>query len=274
VKLAGRFAVPLPIGETAIGNALLASAGLPVSDGPIGLIPQTDGIRFERRGDQWHATGTVEGVPWGRHAASLVVECDDMIASITSGFSLVTNGSNLAGMPRDTLRIDGPAQVATAPHISIFEAGALIRALQMAGALETLVELTVQHTSERVQFGKPLAGFQAVQHSLARLSGEAAAGSAAADLAADAYASASPHFPTALAAARARIGEAAGVAAGLAHQLHGAIGFTEEHRLHRFTTALWSWRDEFGTQAWWTRRLGALALEQSRADYWPFVTAI
>ena len=71
-----------------------------------------------------------------------------------------------------------------------------------------------------------------------------------------------------------RAGEAAGTTIGIAHQLHGAIGFTEEHRLHRFTTALWAWRDEYGTSAWWTRRLGAVALEQSADTYWPFVTAI
>ncbi|HSI19726.1 MAG TPA: hypothetical protein VK980_18305, partial [Sphingomonas sp.] len=76
------------------------------------------------------------------------------------------------------------------------------------------------------------------------------------------------------AAARARISAATGIAIGIAHQLHGAIGFTEEHRLHWFTTALWSWRDEFGSAAWWTRRLGRAVLAQSSQAYWPFVTAV
>jgi acyl-CoA dehydrogenase len=255
VKLSGRHAIGLPLAETMIGNALLAEAGLEIADGPIALAD------------------TGERVPWGRRAATMLAEKDGRLTRIDT-VEVVTEGSNIAGMPRDTLRLDGPAQTGGATRISIRKAGALVRALQMAGALETLLEMTVQHTSERVQFGKPLAGFQAVQHSLSRLAGETAAASAAADLAADAYAEHSPHFPTAIAAARTRIGEAAGMAAGLAHQLHGAIGFTEEHRLHRFTTALWSWRDEFGTQAYWTKRLGALALEQSRASYWPFVTAV
>ena len=44
-------------------------------------------------------------------------------------------------------------------------------------------------------------------------------------------------------------GEAAGIGAAIAHQMHGAIGFTQEHQLHYLTRRLWSWRDEFGNEA-------------------------
>ena len=255
IRVFGRYATPLPIAETMIANALLARAGLDVVEGPVALACS-------------------ERVAWGRQAKALLVESGGRVGLVTSDFRVIEEGSNLAGLPRDRMVLDGDSQFGGDPGITLLEAGSLVRALLMAGALERLVELTVAHTSERVQFGKTLSSFQAVQHSLARLASEAAAASAAADLAADAFATFSPHLETAIAAARCRIGEAAGVAIGVAHQLHGAIGFTEEHRLHWYTTALWGWRDEFGTAAWWTRRLGELALSQPKQGYWPFVTAV
>lgn len=273
IRLLGRHAAPLPIAETMIANALLARAGLPTIDGVVALVPAA-AVVLDQRNGIWHATGEADRVAWGRDAAALLVEQDGRLGLMTAGFRLVEQGSNLAHMPRDRMAIDGEVQVAAQPDISLLEAGALIRALLMAGALETLVSLTKTHVCDRVQFGRPLSNFQAVQHSLARLAGEAAAGSAAADLAADAFAAASPRAGLAIAAARARIGEAAGTAIGIAHQLHGAIGFTEEHRLHWFTTALWSWRDEFGSAAWWTRRLGAAVLAGPKQAYWPMVTSL
>ena len=150
-------------------------------------------------------------------------------------------------------------------------AGALTRALLMAGALERVLELTIDHVSTRVQFGRPLAKFQAIQQAIAQLAGEVAAASAAADHAADAWDTGDLRL--AVAVARARIGEAAGKATAIAQQLHGAIGFTREHALHRFTTALWAWRDEYGTQGFWTREVGRSALAAGRGGFWPMVAA-
>jgi acyl-CoA dehydrogenase len=61
--------------------------------------------------------------------------------------------------------------------------------------------------------------------------------------------------------------------AGLAHQLHGAIGVTEEFDLHYLTRQLWVMRDEFGNETYWNRRLGELALG-SNSDLWTFVTSV
>jgi hypothetical protein len=274
IGLLGRHAVPLPLAETMIANALLAQAGLPLAEGPVALVPGGAGISLRQEDGAWHAAGEADRIAWGRDAHALLVEDGGMLALMTSGFETLEQGCNLANLPRDRMRAAGPVRAAPLPSISLLEAGGLIRALAMAGALETLVELTVAHVSERVQFGRALAGFQAVQHALARLAGEAAGASAAAHLAADSFANASPQSTVAIAAARARIADAATVAIGIAHQLHGAIGFTEEHRLHWFTTSLWSWRDEFGSAAWWTRRLGGLALDHSKQAYWPFVVSI
>jgi hypothetical protein len=274
IGLLGRYALPLPLAETMIGNALLARVGLAVAEGVVALVPEGAGVALRQDGVGWHATGEADRIAWGRDAAALVIEDGGNIALVTAGFQAIEQGSNMAGMPRDRIAVDGSATVAPLAGASVLDAGALVRALAMAGALQTLVELSVAHVTERVQFGRALSAFQAVQHSLARLASEAAAAAAVADLAAEAFATESPHFGIAVAAARARISDAAGVAIGIAHQLHGAIGFTEEHRLHWFTTALWSWRDEFGSAAWWTRRLGREALRHPQQAYWPFVTSV
>ncbi len=70
--------------------------------------------------------------------------------------------------------------------------GAAARAMQMAGALEAILDLAVAYANERVAFERPIAKFQAVQHNLARLAGEVAVAIAAAGSAADAIASSSP----------------------------------------------------------------------------------
>jgi alkylation response protein AidB-like acyl-CoA dehydrogenase len=75
-----------------------------------------------------------------------------------------------------------------------------------------------------------------------------------------------------VAAAKVRAGEAASVGARIAHQLHGAIGFTQEHQLHRFTTRLWSWRDEFGGERDWAIRLGQIAAAGGPDGYWDWLT--
>ncbi len=124
--------------------------------------------------------------------------------------------------------------------------------------------MTTQYAQDRVQFGRPLGKFQAVQQNLAVLAGQAAAAVAAADLAAEAVADRVKFLP--IAAAKARAGEAAGIAAAIAHQVHGAIGFTAEHDLHFLTRRLWSWRDEFGKDSAWNRLLGRHMAQAGRGQ--------
>lgn len=254
IRQAGRHALALPLAETIVANAALAAAGLPLAEGPAALVPFG-----------------IERVAWGRHAQTFVVERAGKLHRVDAPLASAEHGTNVAGMPRDVVSPgDGIAAEPRGP--GLLELGALARALQMAGALERVLELTIEHVSTRVQFGRPLAKFQAIQQELAKLAGEVAAASAAADHAASTY-EAGGDLAFAVAVARARIGEAVGKANGIAHQLHGAIGFTREHALHRFTTALWAWRDEFGTQRHWTLLLGKHALETGADGYWPMVVA-
>ena len=171
-----------------------------------------------------------------------------------------------------------PAAIASAADLDmagIVQFGAAVRAQQMAGALEHILDQSVQWSLDRVQFGRPIAKFQAVQHNLAQLAGEVAAAGAAADGAAEAIARhgiGSEMTEAEVAIAKVRVGEAAGTGAAIAHQVHGAMGFTYEHSLHHATRRLWSWREEFGNEAHWADRLGRMVAARGADALWPFVT--
>lgn len=282
VRLLGYHAAPLPLAETMLAARLLAEAGLVPPCGPLTVAAAGggSGLALRRTSDGWHLSGKAERVPWGRVARALAVVGDvggeRVVALAATADCTVARGTNLALEPRDTLTFDlrlSPAQVAPASvgtrELKLM--GAALRSLALAGALDRVLELTAGYVGERVQFGRTLSKFQAVQQSMAVLAGQVAAAGGAADLAAEALAG-SLSFPR-IAAAKIRSGEAAGIAAGIAHQLHGAMGFSHEHVLHFYTKRLWAWREEFGGEAEWSRALGAQALRQDADSLWPFVTA-
>ncbi len=184
---------------------------------------------------------------------------------------------NLAGEPRDHLNsaaADMPPQSLPdgIDRGFVLRLGALLRAAQMAGAMEAALDLSTRYAHDRVQFGRPIGRFQAVQQQLALCAEEAAAALVAAESAARAVAEAGPSAEFAAAAAKIRAGIAAGRTAEIAHQVHGAIGFTHEHSLHRLTRRLWSWRDEFGDESFWSRELGSRLLAAGAEALWPAMT--
>jgi hypothetical protein len=151
-----------------------------------------------------------------------------------------------------------------------FRAMALARAGQMAGAISAALTLSVEYTRQRQQFGKPLAAFQAIQQQLAVLAEEAAASRAAAAAAAHAADRGEAIFE--IASAKLRCNIAAGQAASIAHQVHGAIGFTMEYDLQKFTRPLWMWRSEYGNDRHWSDVIGKMASARGADGFWPALT--
>ena len=270
LRVAGRHALPLPLAETMLAGWLLAGAGLPVPAGPLTFAAGAT------LGADGRLAGTLRAVPWAHDAAAIAVLAErdgaPHVALVTGAD--VTARENIAREPRDTVALAAaPAAIAPSPVTAgqLRAAAAATRALLIAGALERITAMTTQYALDRSQFGRPIGRFQAIQHSLATLAAETAAALAAGDIAAEAFAALD--IP-AIAAAKARAAEAAGIGAGIAHQIHGAIGFTYEHSLHFFTKRLHAWRDEYGGEAEWSERLGRHLAAAGADALWSTVTGI
>ncbi|MGI4946240.1 MAG: acyl-CoA dehydrogenase family protein [Janthinobacterium lividum] len=286
LQISASFNAPLPLAETMLAGWLLAKAGLSVPEGVLTLAPvrKADVLSLTQDGGGWRLSGTAQRVPWARDATGIVVLATGpegaMLASVPAAGRMASQDVNLAGEPRDTVRFDMalPAEaVAPAPMTpeALRGAGAALRTVQIAGALSRVLSVTVAYVQTRVQFGRPISKFQAIQHNLAIMAGQSAAAIAAADMATDALDEGlrTGKLPLlTVAAAKARAGEAASLATGLAHQSHGAIGFTQEYELHYATRRLWSWRDEFGNEAEWNGMVGRAALRAGAEGLWPLLT--
>lgn len=267
LTLLGRLVVPLPVAETMGANRLLAKAGLPLAEGPAGLA-RADHLKLENG----VLTGRVERVAWGADLNCLVLAVGETLYRVPStGWSLAEPGHALNFHPRPSLELRWEADALAPVPVCPLAEGATLRAHQIAGALEAALDMTLEHTATRIQFGKPLQKNQVVQHELAKIAGELACATAAAGLAAEAL---ERGDLLGIAAGSLRAREAAGSGAAIATQMHGAIGFTREHALHLYTTALWSWRDEFGGQVFWSTMLGKAAVEAGDKGYWPMVTSL
>jgi acyl-CoA dehydrogenase len=169
------------------------------------------------------------------------------------------------------LASDAGQEVPTGPlRLEDRALGAFVRVGLAAGAMDAALTLSIDHVNTRVQFGKPLGKFQAVQHSLAILAVEAAAINVAGAAAAAALDRGEALFE--IAAAKLRTNKAIGVGTSVAHQVHGAIGFTQDYGLHPLTRALMRWRSECGNDAYWAAILGDLACAQGGAGLWKEIT--
>ena len=241
----GRHALPLPLAQTMLVRAALAEGGRETPRTPIAI----GWARFDADG-----AVTADAVPFGRVAGWLLA------ADASRGWLLpVTAAGRKDGgglharlhwsrMPADAVRVDGPWLCA----------GAALGAALMAGAMQRVLDMTLTHAGDRVQFGKPIGKFQAVQQQLAVMAEQVFAARIAAQLGC-----ASPGWrpqPALAALAKARAGEAAERVVAIAHAVHGAIGITAEHDLQLHTRRLQSWRSDFGAPPYWHAQLGAQLL--------------
>ena len=272
---AGRFAAPVPLAETMLAGWLLTGEGIALPAGPMTVAPVCAGETLTLTGGR--ISGTVTRVPWGRHARHVVVVAGTpaQVAVLPATAGQVRLDQNLAREPRDTLVFDAVAPLAlrpaSVPADAVILYGALLRSVQMAGALEHLLAQSVLYANERIQFGQPIGKFQAVQQQIAVLAEHAAAATVAAEVAFRATERGEARFE--IAVAKARISEAVEVATTIAHAVHGAIGFTYEHALQFTTRRLWAWRSEFGSESVWQRWLGRAALARGAEHLWSDLTA-
>ena len=285
VAVAGRFAAPVPLAETLLAGWLLARAGIASPAGAMTVAPARQGDRISLNSDGT-LSGRARAVPFADGSQHLAVVATSAagpsIALVESKACRLADGLSLAGDASNVVTFDRVAPLRSAPAPAGFDLtslmlmGAAARSVATAGALEAILELTVRYANERVAFERPIGKFQAVQHNLARLAGESAAALAAATSAADAIANATSFndevFLEAV-AAKIRCAEAAEKGGAIAHQVHGAIGFTIEHILHRYSLRALAWRDDFGSESYWAVELGKLVAARGADELWPLVAS-
>ncbi len=277
-----RHALAAPVAETDLLGAWLAGvAGLEVPESGSLTIGLTNASVHGGR-----LCGQARAVPWTATAGRVVLAVrtpeEFLVAAVPPEDLVITDGHNLGGEPRDDVAFDLPADDFTGVDTGVAEEltrrGAWARCVQCIGALDAAAELSVAHARERVQFGRPLSKFQAVQHSLAQLAGEIERARAATGLAvaaANDHGFDSPQADYAVTVAKVVLGRVVPAVSTVAHQLHGAIGVTIEHPLWSATNRAHSWIEEFGSTGHYARRLGRLALEHGRdtAELWDVLTS-
>lgn len=254
LRLVGQFALALPLGETIIAHKLLADAGLARPDGAITL--------------------TINGnrAPWGRNAGHILRAENDELALYAADAVSAEHGESPADEPRDKISFTGAALSSASCAADVYALAALMRVSQAAGALDAALAMSIEYSNDRVQFGRPLSKFQAVQQNLAAFAAEAAAVNVAGQAAA-AVLDNGGDAALEIASAKIRTNHAIGVGTAIAHQAHAAIGFTMEYALHPLTRRLMGWRSEYGNDAYWSVRLGKQIAAHGGAGMWHELTA-
>lgn len=267
----GAHAAPLPIVEILLAPRLASACGRPglATDATIAQARKVSAGEHAATGPVLEAPvfpgcGTVLAVLPGADGATLVsLPCEGAPFNDLAGDAWVRIDPEAA---RDGERIPLPAHTVD----DLAAEGALLTATLMSGAMDHVVATMVEHANTRTQFGRPIGKFQAVQHLIADASAEATVTRAAVQAAlhdADRGTLSAIDWL----AVKAGAGRSATLVASAAHQLLGAIGFTEEHELHHFSKRLWWWRDDWGRQADCEERLGALAASAGESGLWPTI---
>jgi len=265
VRLAGFHRLALPLGESMVAASVLSTAGFDMPDGMVGLA---DGVAGEFHDGVF--SGVLHRVPFGRHLNTVIASIDGHLLVLQTAGAVINKGSNLSGEPRDTMRFERTRAASASYNSDLRALGAFTRVALSAGALDAQLQMAIEYVNTRQQFGKPLSKLQAVQQSLAVAAIESAAVNSAGQAAALALDRGPAVFEVAAAKLRSNI--AIGQAVGIVHQVHGAIGFTEEYPLHPLTNRLASWRSEFGSDRYWADILGATAARWGGSGFWAELT--
>ncbi len=273
-KAIGRYQAPIPLAENIVAGYLLGLGGITYPENSI--ITILDG---ELDLNDNKLSGVSNRTPFGNHSTHGVAIINNnnksKLVLVPILNSTISEDKNIALESRNNIEFrDVEAlNIVNVDFNSnlILKIGALMRSCQIAGGLESLLNQSVRYANERIQFGRPIAKFQAIQQELAVLATHVAASGVAADYASSSMDNGDDEL--AIASAKSRVDDAISVCASIAHQVHGAIGFTYEHGLHFSTRRLWSWRAEYGSGTYWAKILGEKAVSNGADNFWSSITS-
>jgi alkylation response protein AidB-like acyl-CoA dehydrogenase len=257
---AGRSGLPEPLMET-------LAVGVPL----MGQLPDGEGADLARRLLPAVAAGDAAVGVAGPGLPTMVGAGAQIVFVWVDGDLYALEGSAASGASRRS--IDGSrhfvdVRSGTSPETAIAEGdvadrlwrsandrGAWAAAAVLVGVADRLVDMAAQYAKARLQFGRPIGSFQAVKHHLAdalvRLEFARPLVYGAAWALDVGEAGAARHVSLAKAAAS----DAGSLAASVALQVHGAIGYTWEHDLHLWMKRAWAPSAAWGDAGWHRARL-------------------
>lgn len=240
----GAHIAPGPFVPTVIASGFLAAAA--PADLQLRLIPGladgslTAGLALAgslscREG---HASGDPGVVLAGALAdVVLAVSGHDVVVFDRHGAGVsVTVPANLDPARRSsTMALDGAAvDVVVGAGQILLDLARTLLAAEATGIARECTRMAAEHATSRIQFGRPIATFQAVKHHCANMAVATELATAAVWDASRAAASGGTQFSFAAAVAATQATKAADLAANLNIQVHGGIGFTWEHDAHLY----------------------------------------
>lgn len=282
-KAVGMYAIALPLVDVGLARWVADHAGLELPDD---IVVVCAGLNFKDaiegrmlNNGQVSITGTARRVPWGRQADLFVVpiEMNGQVqwVKVSRDGLAMRESVNFASEPRDDITftdvlVDADALGSHVPRLEDVQArGALLRCASGVGAMEFVLDASLTYAEQRFQFGRPISAFQTVQHHLVLIAEATASVAAAVDAA---VFSVPEQRLMMVAAAKVMLGEETEILTRIAHQVHGAIGATEEHPLQPRTRRLWSWQDEFGTATDWAVELADQLIFPQSPGAWQAMT--
>ncbi|CDZ43635.1 acyl-CoA dehydrogenase family protein [Neorhizobium galegae] len=184
-------------------------------------------------------------------------------AGLTRTEVKLVDGSRASDLVLDNVSVPASALLGAAAD-TLFEIEAAhdrvnaALASEAVGIMDALIDATVAYTRERVQFGKPLAAFQALQHRMAEMAVKCQEARGSALLATLSVDAPRPMRIRGVSGARAKIGKISRSVAQEAIQLHGAMGFSEEMPIGAWFRRLYAIENTFGTTADHLKRYGEI----------------
>ncbi|WP_116364063.1 acyl-CoA dehydrogenase family protein [Parahaliea mediterranea] len=244
---AGYWALPLPYVETTLLYAALPAA---LVDAPADTIEGNLALAVGTCGPGGPAQPLRQGLHWLR---ALVTAKDGGIAVVP-----------VSGDVEQGWRSQGEVKPLS-QELDIHLLGTAAECLQLAGAMQRVLELTVDYANTRQQFGRPIGKYQALQQQISVMTGHCHSAVMAAQL----LAAGMVQADSGLRLDTPRIASACGVikaacqpVVATAHAVHGAIGVTEEYTLHHYTRRLLAGRIAGGSESCWFEQVGRACLEQ------------
>ena len=287
LSAAGRFAIAVPLAETMLAGWLLAQAKIASPEGAMTVAPASPKDRITLNADGT-LSGRARGVPFAKDAKHIAVLAHGAgglsIALVDAAKCQIEAGLNLANDGNDTVTFANVAAVtpssrrrraSTRPQLMLMGGGGAQPADRRQPGIDARDQRALLQRARRLREEdleipggaaqscktrrrdrrrrwprrpRPRTPSPTPPHSTTRCSSKRSS-------------------------AKIRCSEAAEKGAAIAHQVHGAIGFTIEHILHRYTLRALAWRDDFGSESYWAVELGKLVAARGADELWPLVAS-